>query len=92
MFKFNLNNKFLMPSNISDSLAPYPDLTLPMIEELQVFIDLVDPGLFRNQLVQLYLKYMSSESQELPEDFKDMTESLSFLLQFLTKVEQEVKR
>lgn len=81
-----------MPSEISDPLAPYPDLTLPMIEELQVFIDLVDPALFRNQLVQLYLKYMVNKPEELPADFRDMTESLSFFLQFLTKVEGEMKR
>lgn len=92
MFKFNLNIRILMPSQISDPLAPYPDLTLPMVEELQVFLDLVDPGLFRNQLVQLYLKFVVSKQDELPEDFSDMTESLSFLLQFLTKVEQEIKR
>lgn len=80
-----------MPSQISDPLAPYPDLTLPMIEERQVFIDLVDPALFRNQLVQLYLKYMINKPEELPADFADMMESLSFFLQFLTKVEGEIK-
>ncbi|MCE7994682.1 MAG: hypothetical protein HEP71_22095 [Roseivirga sp.] len=81
-----------MPSQTSDPLAPYPDLTLPMVEELQVFLDLVDPGLFSGQLMQLYLKYMASQPEELPADFTDMTESLSFLLQFLSRVEQELKR
>ncbi|GAB5525259.1 MAG: hypothetical protein Roseis2KO_31310 [Roseivirga sp.] len=80
-----------MPSKTSDPLAPYPDLTLPMVEELQVFLDLVDPGLFRNQLVQLYLKYMVCKPQELPPDFTDMTESLSFFLQFLSRVEKEMR-
>lgn len=81
-----------MPSKTSDPLAPYPDLTLPMVEELQVLLDLVDPGLFRNKLIQLYLKYIASKPEELPEDFTDMTESLSFLLQFLSRVEQELTR
>ena len=81
-----------MPSQISDPLAPYPDLTVPVIEELQVFLDQVDPGLFRNQLVQLYMAYVVSKAEQLPDDFTDMTESLAFFLQFLTKVEQEVKK
>lgn len=81
-----------MPSKTSDPLAPYPDLTLPIVEELQVLLDLVDPGVFRNQLMQLYLKYIASKPEELPPDFTDMTESLSFFLQFLSKVEQELKR
>jgi hypothetical protein len=79
-----------MPPKTSNPLAPYPDLTLPMVEELQVLLDLVDPGTLRNQLMQLYLKYIVHKPREMPEDFADMTESLSFLLQFLTRLEQEL--
>lgn len=79
-----------MPSKTSDPLAPYPDLTLPMVEELQVLLDVVNPGLLKNQLMQLYLQYIINRPQELPPDFTDMTESLSYLLQFLSRVEQEL--
>ncbi|GAB5524777.1 MAG: hypothetical protein Roseis2KO_26490 [Roseivirga sp.] len=80
---------FAMAPKNSDLLAPYPDMNLNIVEELQVFLDLVDPGQFRNQLVQLYMEYAVSKREELPQDFTDMTQSLGFFIQFLNKVERE---
>lgn len=80
-----------MPSELSNPVSLYPQLTPTMIEGLEVFLDLVEPGVFRDQLVQLYLKYLGSAPQELPEDFTDMTESFGFLLQLLTRLEEELR-
>lgn len=76
----------MVPKN-SDPLAPYPDMNIAIVEELQVLLDLVDPGQFRNQLVQLYMEYAVNKREELPPDFTDMTQSLGYFIQFLNKVE-----
>ena len=77
-----------MPDKNIAPLSAFPEITTAMIEEFQLFTEVVQPAEFRGQLVNLYLQFVMSTLDGLPTDFQKLTHNLYFFIAFLTHLQE----
>jgi hypothetical protein len=57
------------------------------LEELDLLLQFVPPQTLRKKIMEIWFHYLShNEPHELPEDFKETSEDIYFLLRFLDTV------
>ena len=77
-----------MPDKNIAPLSAFPEITTAMIEELQMFTEVIQPAVFRDQLVSLYLQFVMSSLDGFPTDFQKLTHNLYFFIAFLTHLQE----
>lgn len=61
-----------------------------IIEQLDNLISFSPPSALRKSLLRVYLPFLIHEHEALPMDFGDLASDMYMLVEFLTRVEEEL--
>lgn len=67
-------------------------ITQEMINQLDLLVSRSSPDAIRKSILQVYMRYIISDYDALPGDFEDIACDFYLLIEFFTRVEEEMQQ